>query len=153
MSTIPQAPAGLSSWLARDLNLINMLVALKFVDDPKHMLQFTHNNKYFYIATETGLEQPCVLAKGLTAEKISALRTSGQDRKFEKMQRLYDAGFAYCPASGVPVFDAKNMPASLPSFMEKIAMAINDPTAEKLDAAAKACEHVCSDIEGMKAQD
>ena len=149
MLTIPQAPAGLSSGLARDLKLINTLVALKFVDDPKHMLQFTHNNKYFYIATDTGLEQRCALAKGLTADKISAMRTSGQDSKFEKMQRLYDAGFAYCPSSGVPVFDTKRMPRSLPSFMKKIASAINDPTAKKLDAAAKACEHVCSDIENM----
>ena len=113
------------------MKLINTLVALKFVDDQKHMLQFTVHNKFFYIATETGLEQRHALAKALDTEKISALRTSGQDKKFEKMQRLYDAGFTYCPASGVPVFDAKNMPASLPSFMEEIAMAINDPTVEK----------------------
>ena len=138
-----QAPSGTDRIICRDLCTINILTTVNLASTASadHFVAFKYHKKQFIIATSSGIAARRHVARNLTKEKLKQLRSKKTDW-MTKMQVLYDAGFRNCPASGVPVFNARKAPRGVKRFLEKLARSINKPSVENSTAMMKACDEL-----------
>ena len=145
-----QAPEGMSTALCRDLLALVVLSRLHLLANGQlsaNLVIFEHRGRKYVFATDTGLEARRLVARSITPEVLSNLRSPpSSEADWSRMQLLAHAGILVCPSSGLPVFDPTNAPPCLWAFFTKLATALNAPSENASFAAAATAQQLAQQL-------